>query len=135
MQYNIEELFHSSDGRGFTFLHWLMFCDRGQLEQARAEELHRRSIDAFVSNNVRIRPNKEQLGVVGLAEAAKGFKEKEKEQKSTCRVSETLATVYIKQKKMNLALSVYRQLSLENPEKSAYFANLIAKVTQEANQI
>jgi hypothetical protein len=34
-----------------------------------------------------------------------------------------------------LALSVYRQLSLENPEKSGYFADLIAKVKQEATQI
>lgn len=134
MQYNIEEVFQSSQGKGFTFLHWLMLCEQGQIERAMAEEQRRSSIDAFVRDNVRIRPSKE-LRVPNMAEAAKRPKEQEVEKKSGIRVSETLASVYIQQKKLNLALSVYQQLGLENPEKSAYFADLIAKVTQEANQI
>jgi hypothetical protein len=73
--------------------------------------------------------------VSGLADAAKGISGLESSRKTGMRVSETLASIYIQQKKLQLALSVYRQLSLENPEKSGYFADLIAKVKQEATQI
>lgn len=135
MQYNIEEVFQSSEGKGFTFSHWLTLCEHGQIGRAREEEARRQSIDAFVRGNVRIRPNKEQFQVAGLAEAAKGISGVESPPKIEMRVSETLASIYIQQKKLQLAVSVYRQLSLENPEKRAYFANLIAKITQEENQI
>lgn len=135
MQYNIEEVFQSSEGKGFTFFHWLMLCEQGQIVRAREEEARRQSIDAFVRDKVRIRPNKEQLRVSGLADAAKGISALESSTKTGMRVSETLASIYIQQKKLQLALSVYRQLSLENPEKSGYFADLIAKVKQEATQI
>jgi hypothetical protein len=45
-----------------------------------------------------------------------------------CLVSEELAEVYLKQGLKELAKETYRKLSLLNPEKSVYFAEIIAKI-------
>jgi len=135
MQYNIEEVFHSTEVKGYTFLQWLMLCKKGKVDQARTKEEQQRQIDEFVRNNVQIRPKKAKNSKNTKVQSAKEFTETEQVQKKGPLVSETLASVYIKQKKIHLALSVFRQLGLENPEKSTYFADLIAKATQEANHI
>lgn len=42
--------------------------------------------------------------------------------------SETLASIYIKQKQYSKAINIFRKLSLKNPEKSIYFAARIAEL-------
>lgn len=131
MQYIIEDEFKTTDERGYTFLSWLMLCEQNKLEQARAEDARRNAIDVFVRDKVRIRPNKSALKTTSSPDQST---ETEDPQRQGIRVSETLANIYIQQKKLQLAQAVYAQLSLENPEKKAYFADLIAKLKQEANQ-
>lgn len=46
-------------------------------------------------------------------------------------VSETLAEIYLKQGKTELALNTYNKLCLKFPEKSSYFAARIEKINQE----
>jgi len=50
------------------------------------------------------------------------------EQEITAFVSETLAEIYVAQEHPEQAIEIYRKLSLDNPEKSAYFASLIDKL-------
>lgn len=45
--------------------------------------------------------------------------------------SESLADIYIKQKKYDKAIEMYRKLSLRNPQKNAYFARKIEEVLKE----
>lgn len=45
--------------------------------------------------------------------------------------SETLASIYIKQKQYSKAINIFRKLSLKNPEKSIYFAARISELEKQ----
>jgi hypothetical protein len=83
-------------------------------------------IDKFITDSPKIVPNKKTAFKIDTKEASK-FENKE-------LMTETLAKVYLEQKKYKKAIQAYRILSLKYPEKSGFFADRIkavAKIQQE----
>lgn len=77
-------------------------------------------INRFITNNPKIsRPNK-TAPIIDI-------KPKET-QDSTQLMTETLAKVYLEQKKYDSAIQAYKILSLKYPEKSGFFADQIKKI-------
>lgn len=81
-------------------------------------------IDRFISINPQIsRPKKEFFNPENMA--------KRSEVVDLEFVTETLANIYREQGNLDLAIRAYEKLSLQNPSKQAYFANLIEKIKKE----
>ncbi len=81
-------------------------------------------IDKFIQSNPQItRPKKEFFNPENMA--------KRSEVIDLEFVSETLANIYYEQGNYELALKAYEKLSLQNPSKQAYFADLIEKIRKE----
>ena len=83
-------------------------------------------IDKFIAENPQIsRPKKEFYDPFMVAQASVVDQEN--------IISETLATIYLNQGYIEKAISIYQKLSLKNPEKSVYFAELIEKAKKKFN--
>jgi tetratricopeptide (TPR) repeat protein len=81
-------------------------------------------IDKFISINPQIsRPKKEFFNPENMA--------KRSEVIDLEFVSETLANIYYEQGNYDMALKAYEKLSLQNPSKESYFADLIEKIKKE----
>ncbi len=76
-------------------------------------------IDSFIENNPKIKPlAKDKTIAVPIA----------KNKQDNTLMTETLAKVYLEQKKYENAIQAYRILSLKYPEKSGFFADQIKRV-------
>ena len=83
-------------------------------------------IDKFIAENPQIsRPKQDFYDPMTVAQASVVDKEN--------IISETLATIYLNQGYVEKAISMYEKLSLKNPEKSVYFAELIEKAKNKFN--
>jgi len=77
-------------------------------------------IDKFIENNPKIDPTKNIISKVDIKESVKFD--------STELMTETLAKVYLEQKKYKKAIQAFKILSLKYPEKSGFFADRIKAV-------
>ena len=93
------------------------------------EEIHKKKkfqrIDKFIADNPKIIPQQNPLAKIDI----KAFVKFDKNELMT----ETLAKVYLEQKKYKKAIQAYRILSLKYPEKSGFFADRI-KATEKIQQ-
>ena len=103
-----------------SFNEWLQLSTRKPIVREEKKPLDKfQIIDRFIENNPKITPvEKEEKIVVQLP--------KDKVDKSL--MTETLAKVYLEQKKYSKAIKAYEILSLKYPEKSGFFADQIKKI-------
>ena len=90
------------------------------LEEENLKKKKFQRIDKFIANNPKIVPQQNPLPKMD----SKAFVKFDKNELMT----ETLAKVYLEQKKYKKAIQAYRILSLKYPEKSGFFADRITRV-------
>lgn len=77
-------------------------------------------IDKFIETNPKIQPIKKTTEIKDIS--------KDSSEQNDSLMTETLAKVYIEQKKYDNAIQAYRILSLKYPEKSVFFADRIKAI-------
>ncbi|MGB0836576.1 MAG: hypothetical protein ACPGRE_00640 [Flavobacteriaceae bacterium] len=137
-EHTLEQVIQFTSSDNYSFSQWLKLGSLKQVDQrivkdendkiiafdqkTKDEDLHQNLIDKFLSTNPKM-PKVEKT-------QAKTPIINTEEQTEEGLMTETLAQVYVAQKKYQNALIAYRILSLKNPEKSGYFADLIAKIEE-----
>ncbi|MCI2229160.1 hypothetical protein MC378_08275 [Polaribacter sp. MSW13] len=113
-----------SSAENHSFHQWLQLSSKKQIIRTAnnqpAETLKKVAIiDKFIKNNPKIEPlSKDKTITVPV----------EKNKQDSSLMTETLAKVYLEQKKYENAIQAYRILSLKYPEKSGFFADQIKRV-------
>jgi hypothetical protein len=110
-----------------SFTEWLQLTNKSeeepQTESNEMEELERKKkfelLDKFIQNNPKIVP-KESNQKINIKESTKIDQNE--------LMTETLAKVYLEQKKYKKAIQAFKILSLKYPEKSGFFADQIQAV-------
>lgn len=113
-----------STSESYSFNQWLQLSAKKPIERAEKpaskittekEEL----IDKFIQNNPKIQPIPKYKNISIVVQENK---------QDASLMTETLAKVYLEQKKYDNAIQAYRILSLKYPEKSGFFANQIKRL-------
>jgi hypothetical protein len=121
----------------FSFSEWLSLTKKKPIVRTESSEPKKESnrdknfalIDAFISNNPKLKPLDKHSKLINIAEHTVFETES--------LMTETLARIYVEQKNYDKAIQSYRILSLKYPEKSSLFADQIQaiKVLQEKNNL
>ncbi len=110
---------------------YVSFLEKEQLNDNFSPFEHQQAIDSFLE--------KGQYSLGKFTENTDSSENSIQETGKTEFFSETLAKIYIKQHKYEKAIQIIRNLSLQYPEKSAYFADQIEmlkkKITNNINNI
>ena len=112
------------------FVDWVLSYANSEIEtQSRPLESKIEIIDSFLEKNPKIPNRKEKDDKDDFLNLASNNKFNKSE-----LMTETLAKIYVKQKKIKKALYAYKILSLKYPEKSSFFANQIKKLQKKQNK-
>jgi len=120
---NIGKPISFSTSESFSFNQWLQLSVKKPIKQVieKEEPVSEKEeiIDRFIENNPKIEPlQKDKKVTVSVTE----------NKQDSSLMTETLAQVYLEQKKYENAIQAYRILSLKYPEKSGFFADQIKRV-------
>ena len=108
-----------------SFSDWVVYSSKGKIEPQQPKsslEDKLKLIDTFLENQPKIPPVRQDQPKVDLSENNEFNKEE--------LMTETLAKVYLQQKKYKKALYAYQILSLKYPEKNSFFADQIKRIKQ-----
>ncbi|NDV44231.1 hypothetical protein [Flagellimonas sediminis] len=120
-----------------SFTEWLQLTSKSEepeseetSEENVMEELERKKkfelLDKFIETNPKIVPSASTNVKINLKESSKFDKNE--------LMTETLAKVYLEQKKYKKAIQAFKILSLKYPEKSGFFADQIQAVKKLQNE-
>jgi hypothetical protein len=108
-----------------TYVVWVIYSSKGKIPQEENKNSLDEKIaliDTFLENRPKIPPVRQDQPKVDLS-ANNEFNKEE-------LMTETLAKVYLHQKKFKKALYAYQILSLKYPEKNSFFADQIKNIKQ-----
>ncbi|SDR67643.1 hypothetical protein SAMN05216503_0309 [Polaribacter sp. KT25b] len=112
-----------TESENFSFNQWLQLSTKKPIvrEDTVKQEANKKQsiIERFIENNPKISPLSKDKSVNVLVTQNK---------QDSSLMTETLAKVYLEQKKYENAIQAYRILSLKYPEKSGFFADQIKRV-------
>ena len=112
------------------FVDWVLSYGNSENEtESRPLESKIEIIDSFLEKKPKIPNRKEEDDEDDFLNLASNNKFNKSE-----LMTETLAKIYVKQKKIKKALYAYKILSLKYPEKSSFFANQIKKLQKKQNK-
>ena len=111
-----------------SFSEWLQLTQKSPIQRSTEPEEKNpwtkkkkfELLDKFIENNPKIVPKEDTELKIDITESVKIDK--------TELMTETLAKVYLEQKKYKKAIQAYKILSLKYPEKSGFFADRITAV-------
>jgi tetratricopeptide (TPR) repeat protein len=108
-----------------SFQEWLQLANFKQVDRTETTLADSRKrkldlIDKFIESNPKIVPNREQSSSVKLVQ--------DDDSQHATLMTETLAQVYLEQKKYQKAIQAYEILILKYPEKSSFFASRISDI-------
>ncbi|MEC7262491.1 MAG: hypothetical protein VXW38_02050 [Bacteroidota bacterium] len=116
-----------------SFTEWLQLTSKTEeqeVEENVMEELERKKkfdlLDRFIQNNPKIVPKEAPNTKIEIKDSSKFDKNE--------LMTETLAKVYLEQKKYKKAIQAFKILSLKYPEKSGFFADQIQAVKKLQNE-
>ena len=116
------------EGSEHNFLFWINNLDEGkeqtEVENKKSVDHVQNLLDQFLATK-RSRPIQNNNFFKAESKVA------ESETDDTDVISETLVVLYVKQGHYEKAIKGYRKLSLQNPDKSAYFAARIKEIQQK----
>jgi hypothetical protein len=118
-----------SSAENHSFGEWLQLSSRKPIVREEKKQIKKTTIEkptakedlinTFIENNPKIKPlAKDKIVAVPVA----------KNSQDSSLMTETLAKVYLEQKKYENAMQAYRILSLKYPEKSGFFADQIKRI-------
>ncbi len=136
----VDEPFNFSKEETHSFAEWLQLTSIQPIDRTEEKDITENSnineendgrvppdkqhkfdlIDSFISNNPKIQPIDKHTSLRNLA--------KEHNVAPDELMTETLARVYVSQKKYEKAIQAYKILILKNPEKSGFFADQIRTI-------
>lgn len=103
------------------------------LKEVSAEELHRSPMLGIIDDFLREGEHRIVIDDNTTDELIGGAHEADEELEEEF-VSEELAEIYAKQHLFDLAIEIYQKLSLQNSQKSIYFAEIIDRLKQERSK-